>query len=291
MSSNPHVEPSPTATVATSTSHTTTPPPPPAITPISPTTSVALRIDTLNHFVYGSSPNPSHPSLCSNDPILVRLTSLMSQLETVKSKTGKPLTRLLDDWETYSSLLSPLAAPLATSSTEPSTRCDPAQQAIYLLSQQDELISSLHSLESIQTLIQDRAVLDDRNSKTLSRKSTLLIHTTQHHPSPSHLFSSSHHRHTPNPLQIPIPRSPTSLDRYPQTITSPSKRPNPNPKLEPLRTSFTTLFERPEFNMLTDPFIWCDSQTETLSKAFTMLDQQVLHLEQQVARLERAQKV
>ncbi|SPO24143.1 uncharacterized protein UTRI_03411 [Ustilago trichophora] len=194
MSTNSNVESSPSSTNASSKTDTAplksvndnvppSPSPSPVVAPIpsipiSPTTSAILRIQTLNHLIYGSLPPPPppphhHPSTLNtscSDPILIRISTIISQLNEIKQMSGKPLNLLLDNWEIYSSLLDPISpcSPIKCTTT---TTWDIAQQASYILSQEQELKSYLQDLESIQTLIHHHAVLNSDNNRNLARKS------------------------------------------------------------------------------------------------------------------------
>lgn len=145
---------------------TPTPPPLPATTTtsISPAQSAALRLTTLEYLLHGHPSSSSLPSSSSNSAVLPRLSSAITQLSTLKQTCGKSLTRLIDEWETYSPLLHPL---------EPSQKeevWDAKEQSSYLLTQYEDLTATLKDLTKIETLLEQAKVLDGDLNKGLARK-------------------------------------------------------------------------------------------------------------------------
>ncbi|KAJ1023391.1 hypothetical protein NDA18_004915 [Ustilago nuda] len=196
---------------------------------ISPVQSATLRLSTLQYLI-GSSPNPSS----NNSAILQRLTSAISALETIKCKSGKPLTRLVDDWDSYADLLHPL---------DPSVRSgreevwDAKEQATYLLTQYDELKELLRDLTKMETLLEQGKVLDGESSRMLSRAITI--------------------------------EQRQKLQALQKEVRSQDQRTKTN--------------QQRVLNLVSD---W-SHYTSTVSQTFTLLDQDLLHLERAVLALER----
>ncbi|KAJ9474327.1 hypothetical protein PHBOTO_004399 [Pseudozyma hubeiensis] len=131
----------------------------PTLPTITPTTSAALRLSTLSHLVYGSTPPPPP----SNAAALPRLSSIISTLTALSTDPShKSISRLLHDWSDHADLLTPLPS----SNSSAGEVWDAHQQLVYLLSQQVELQESLKSLESMQTLVEERKVLESGRALT-----------------------------------------------------------------------------------------------------------------------------
>ncbi|CDU25145.1 uncharacterized protein SPSC_04979 [Sporisorium scitamineum] len=143
---------------------TDTPPTPStsAAPTITPTKAAQLRLDTLSFLIHGAT-----PSTPTTAPALLRLSQIISTLTALSSSdsANKPISRLLDDWDDYADLLSPLPLPEGDKEV-----WDAQQQASYLLSQQVELQQALQALDGIQRLVEERKVLDADLSRKLTRR-------------------------------------------------------------------------------------------------------------------------
>ena len=130
---------------------------------LSPELSARLRLDALSYLLSGSNP---HPSAENADAVLARLSTLISQLDTLTT-TDRPLNRLLGDWNTYAPLLHP-----SSSLPDAQHRWDADEQRSYLLTQHAELTESTSALSKVQALVEEQSVLDPQRSRSLARKLT-----------------------------------------------------------------------------------------------------------------------
>ncbi|SNX86500.1 uncharacterized protein MEPE_05209 [Melanopsichium pennsylvanicum] len=142
---------------------------------ISPVTSTALRIQTLCYLLYGTSSTLAVSPRSVKEqqpPALIRLGTILSQLEGVKFSAGKPVKRLLDEWDKYADLLQPLAHDANGIIGRNDALWDIVQQSEHLLLMESELKQALKHLEQVESLVNQRHVLDVNSSKTLARAST-----------------------------------------------------------------------------------------------------------------------
>ncbi|SJX64984.1 uncharacterized protein SRS1_15812 [Sporisorium reilianum f. sp. reilianum] len=141
-------------------SDTTAPPPSASTAPtIAPLTSANLRVAALSHLIHGATPSTS------TTPALPRLSCILSTLSALSGESAnKPIARLLDDWDAYADLLAPLAEAQGARQV-----WDAHQQASYVLSLHAELHDALHALGAVETLVDQRKVLDPASSRSLAR--------------------------------------------------------------------------------------------------------------------------
>lgn len=143
----------------------TDPQPSTPVVATSPSKAAQLRLQTLQYLVQGFEPSTASAS-SSSATALARLANLVSSLESLKHSSGKPLTRLLDDWSSYRNLLHPHSQPLLSSWH---STWDPIEQSTYLLSQHSDLLLAHQELARIEALVEQAKVLDADRNRTLSR--------------------------------------------------------------------------------------------------------------------------